>query len=79
MFSSWFFTYDGIEGLAERHGGSVYIYWAGMGFHYQAASFDLARAIRDGEPSPKGEFPIINRIITGREIKAANSGAAMAS
>lgn len=75
----WFFTYDGIEGLAERHGESVYIYWGGMGFHYQAASYDLARAIRESEPSPQGCFPIINRIITGREIKRAKRGAAMAS
>lgn len=47
--SAWFFTYDGIEGRAERQGETVYIYWAGMGFHLEAASWNLAKAIKEAE------------------------------
>ena len=49
MSRHWFFTYDGIEGRAERQGETVYIYWAGMGFHLEAASYNLARAIKEAE------------------------------
>lgn len=75
--SAWFFTYDGIEGRAERYAETVYIYWAGMGFHLEAASFNLATAIKEAEALPT------NQIVDFRDVLlnqgAANSGAAMAS
>jgi hypothetical protein len=47
----WTFTFDGITGRAERMHNSFFIVWGGMGFHFNAANADLAKAILSAEPA----------------------------
>ena len=47
----WKFTFDGIQGFAERYNETdgVYVRWYGMGFHLIAANADLKAAILSQE------------------------------
>ena len=47
----WKFTFNGIQGFAERYNETdgVYVRWYGMGFHLIAANADLKEAILSQE------------------------------
>ena len=49
-YQSWAFTFDGYKGRVEFSERACFVFWAGMGFHLNAASIPLFNAIWAAQP-----------------------------
>lgn len=52
MYYSFYFTFEGTQGMCMVHRptGHGYVMWSGMGFQVEAAKPELLAAIKDCDP-----------------------------